>query len=76
MAGVVFDALAEAHFLHHLDIVIRAHADALSFDEFVVFFKPLNSLVSLLLDSVDGFIQLVLFRNELLSREKGVTSER
>ena len=32
VAGVVFDALAEAHFLHHLDVVFGAHFDALGFE--------------------------------------------
>jgi hypothetical protein len=39
MAGIVFNAIAEAHFLQHLQIIIGPHADALRLEVLPVFSK-------------------------------------
>jgi hypothetical protein len=72
VAGVVLDALAEAHFLHHFEVVIGAHFQALGFDEFALFLKGSHLLVAFLADVVHGCFHLGAFGDELLGREKGV----
>jgi hypothetical protein len=66
MAAVVLDALAEAHLLHHLDVILRAHLDALRFEQFAFLLEPRHALLGLLADFHDGFAQLVAGRDELL----------
>ena len=39
VARVVFDALAEAHLLHHLEVVFGAHPEALGFEQFAFAFQ-------------------------------------
>jgi hypothetical protein len=66
MAAVVLDALAEAHLLHHLDVILRAHLDALRFEQLSFLLKPRHTLLHLLADFHDGFAQLVTGCDELL----------
>ncbi len=72
VAGVVFDALAEAHFLHHLDVVLGAHFDALGFEEFAFFFEVGDALVEFGADGDDGATEFVGGGDELLSGVEGV----
>ena len=44
VAGVVFDAVAEAHLLHHLKVILGAHAQALGFNQFVLGLQLLQAV--------------------------------
>ena len=46
VAGVVLDALAETHFLHHLDVVFGALLDALGFKVLLILFENLNRRIN------------------------------
>ena len=62
-ARIVLDAGAVAQLLHHLDVVIRALADALRLDELVVLLEPFDALVALAAYLVDGGGHLLLGRD-------------
>ncbi len=62
-AGIVLDPTAIAQLLHHLDVVVRALADALGFDELVVLFKIFHPLVAFGADALDGGGKLLLCRH-------------
>ena len=68
MAGIVFDAAAKSHFLHHLQIKLRAHFDALGFQEPPVGLKPDHALVEFLADGPLRLLQFVVGGDELLGR--------
>lgn len=72
MARVVLDALAEAHFVHHFEVVVGAHLEALGFDEFAVFFEPGDAFFAFLADVVHGFLHFAFFGDELFGGEEGV----
>ncbi len=48
---VVLDAVAVPDLAHHLEVVLRAHPQALRFEEFVVLLEELQALLELLLDA-------------------------
>ena len=75
VAGVVFDALAEAHFLHHFDVVFGAHFDALGFEEFALFLKPSDAFVEFSTDGNDGAAEFVGRGDELFGGVEGVVGE-
>ncbi len=54
MAGVVFDAVAEAHFLELFEVVVGAEAEALGFEEFACGFELMDALVEFFADGEDG----------------------
>ena len=54
MPRVILDPVAEAHLLHHLEIVFRAHLQALRLEQFAVLLEPDDALVQLLPDRVDA----------------------
>jgi hypothetical protein len=53
VSRVVLDALAETHFVQHLEVETRALFDALTFHELVVRLEPFDALGELGLDRVD-----------------------
>ena len=53
MARVVLDSRAEAHRLNHFQIVIRAHLQALRFEQLAFLLELLQSLAQLILDGAD-----------------------
>ena len=66
-ARIVLNAGAVAQLLHHLDVVIRALADALCLDKPVVLLKPLDALVALAAYLVDGGGHFLLGRDIVAS---------
>ena len=58
-AGIVLDAGAVAQLLHHFHIIGGALADALGFDELAVVLEPLDPLLHLHADALDGGLQLL-----------------
>ena len=72
MAGVILDALAEAHLFHHFEVVVGAHFEALCFDEFACFFEGGHLFGALLFDVVHRLLHGVAVGDELLGREEGV----
>ena len=72
MARVVFDPLAEAHLLHHLDVVVGAHPQPLGLDQLAFLLELSDPPVGFLADLDDRLLHLVRRRDELLGREKGV----
>jgi hypothetical protein len=60
ICGMVLDAAAEAHFLEHLQVVARAHADALGLEVLLVLLEKRHPLLQLGLDARDGALQPAL----------------
>ena len=75
MARVVLDAIAVAHLLHHLEVVLGAHLEALRLDVFPVLLEPGDPLDHLSPDIAHGCLHLVLRSDELLCREERQVSE-
>ncbi len=69
MARIIFNAGAEAHLLHHFEIVFRAHLDALGFEQLAVFLEPRDAFAQFLADGEDGALHLFIRRHELRGRE-------
>ena len=71
MPRVILDAVAEAHLLHHLEIVFRAHLQPLRFEQLALRFElddaldPARSRIE-----AERAVQLVRRRDELLRRDK------
>ena len=76
VARVIFDAGAEAHFLHHFQVVFGAHLDALGFEQLAVLLEPGDALAQFLADGQNGAFHLVAGRDELFGRENGDGVER
>ena len=55
---VVLDPAAKAHLLQHLQVVVRAHSDALGLEVLSVFLERGDSLLQLGLDARDGALEL------------------
>ena len=71
MARVVLDSRAEAHRLDHFQIVIRAHLQALRFEQLAFLLELMQSLAQLILDGVDRPIKLRTCGNIVGSRPNG-----
>ncbi len=69
VARIIFDAGAKAHFLHHFQVVFRAHLDALGFEQFAVLLKLRDAVAEFLADGEDGALHLVAGGDELFRRE-------
>jgi len=65
---VVFDAVAETHLLKHLQVVVRAHADALGFKELPLRLKLRHAQIELALDAGDGRVEFVARGDVLVGR--------
>ena len=65
---VVFDPAAEAHLLHHLEVVFRAHLDALRLEQLPVLFEDDDPLIQLLADRRRSPCAACRRRHELLRR--------
>ena len=50
---IILNAVTKAHLLHHLKVILCAHRQALSFEQFAIGLKPLQSLLQLFFDSND-----------------------
>ena len=72
MATVVLDPLAEAHLLHHLDVVLRPHPQTLRLQQLAFFLELIHPRIQLLTDRHDRLPQLVARRHELLGRKDRV----
>ena len=68
MARVVLDPVAEAHFLQHLEVVVRPHPDALRLEVLAVLLEERHALVQFPADRRDGRLQLAAARHVLISR--------
>ena len=68
MAGVVFDTRAEAHFLHHFQVVLGAHFDALGFEQLALRLEPGDAPAQFLADGQQGGPQIFGGRHELFGR--------
>ena len=71
MARVILDSRAEAHRLDHFQIVVRAHLQALRFEELAFLLELLQSLAQLVLDGADRPIKLRTCGNVVGSRPNG-----
>ena len=63
---VVLDAVAVAELAHHLDVVLRALADALRLDVLLALLEEEKPLLQLLRDPLVGGLHLLLRHHELL----------
>ena len=70
MARIIFDPVAETHFLQHLQIVFGAHSQPLRFEQFVLRFEFNDPLLKLFADGAQRAIQLVRRRDELFGWKK------
>jgi hypothetical protein len=70
VAAVVLDPVAVADFAQHVEIVTRAHLEALRFEQLAGILEEFEPLVQLDLDRVDRAAQLFLGRDEVLGRER------
>ena len=68
VARVVLDAVAEAHLLEHLEIVVGAHADALGLEELAVLLELGHAFLQLGLDRADGRLELAAGGDVLVRR--------
>ena len=67
--GVILNARAEAHLLHHFEIVFRPHLDALRFQQPARLLELRDARPQLFADREDGALHLVRRRHELLARK-------
>src|SRR5439155_5935099 len=68
VAGVVFDAAAEAGLAHDLEVIARPLSQAGGFKHPVRLFQLTNAPLELGLDVDQGRLELVLGRHKVLSR--------
>ncbi len=73
MARIIFNAGAKTHLEHHLQIVLRAHFDALGLNELVVFLEPGDPVRQFFADAENGPFNFVHRRHELFAGEHGYT---
>ena len=70
MPRIIFDAITEAHFLKHFEVVLGPHTEPLRLEKFVLRFEIDNALFELFADRAQGAIEFVRGRDELFRREK------
>ena len=70
MARIIFDPVAETHFLQHFQIVFGAHPQPLRLEQFVLRFQLDDALFQLFANGAQRAIQFVRRRHELFRREK------
>ncbi len=71
VARVILDAGAEAHLLHHLQIVFRAHLDALGLEQLAFLLEPRDAIAQFLADGEDGAFKFLGRGDELFSGING-----
>ena len=76
MPRVIFNAVAESHLLHHLEIELRSHANALGLDKFALALKLCDSRFQLAPDASHRGSELVVRGDELLGRKKSECRKR
>src|SRR5262249_49675583 len=76
MARVVLDAVAEAHLLHHLDVVESPLLEALLLEEAALLVEEVEPLPERLADLADRAAHLLLRRDVVRPRKDGVALER
>src|SRR6185295_199918 len=67
---VVLDAVAEPHFLEHLEVVVRAHPDSLRLEVLLVLLEERDALVQLGLDRDDRGVEFAAAGDVLVGRIK------
>ena len=70
MSSIIFNSVAETHFLQHLQIVFGAHSQPLRFKKFVLRFEFDDPLLKLFADGAQRAIQLVCRGYELFGGKK------
>ena len=70
MAGVVFDAGADAGFLEHFDVVLGAGEEALGFQQFALHAELLDAVVEFGADVGDGADEVVLIGDVVLGGDR------
>jgi len=76
VARVVFNPTTEPHFLQHLQVVLRAHAQPLRLQQFVLRFEFDDALLKLITNRAQRAIQLVRWGHELFRRKECDDIER
>ena len=76
VARIIFNPIAEPHFLQHFQVVLRAHAQPLRLQQFVLRFEFDDALLKLLTNGAQRAIQLVRRGHELFRRKKCDDIER
>ncbi len=56
VSRIIFDAGAKTHFLHHFQIVFRAHLDALGLEQFPARLEPRDALAQFLANGQQGVV--------------------
>ena len=70
MPRIIFDPIAEAHFLKHFEIVLRPHAQSLGFEKFVLRFKIDNALFEFFANRLQSAIEFIRWCDELFGGVK------
>jgi hypothetical protein len=70
MARIIFNPVAETHFLQHFQIVFSAHSQPLRLKKFILRFEFDDPLLKLFADRAQRTIQLVRGRDELFGWKK------
>src|ERR1700761_8511475 len=70
MSGVIFDAAAEAHLLHHFEVEFRAHLNPLRFKKLSMRLKPFDLVVEFFANGSKRSLHFVVRGHELLCRIK------
>ena len=70
VSRIIFDPTAKAHLLQHLEIIFRAHFQALRFEQSPLRLELHDPLVELGPNRPEGAVQLVSRRDELFRRKK------
>ncbi len=71
MARIVLDARAEAHGLQHLEVVVRAHLQALRLEQLAFVVELLQAVAQFVADGADGAVHLRARRDVVRRRPHG-----
>ena len=70
MPRIIFDPIAEAHLLQHLQVILGAHAQPLRLEKFVLRFQFSDASLKFFADGAQRAIQFVRRGHELFCRKK------
>src|SRR6476660_3739465 len=76
MARIILNAVAEAHFLQHFQIVFSAHPQPLRFEKLILRLEFDDALLKFLPDRTQRAIEFVRRSYELFCREKSDHAQR